>query len=217
MDRREALKKLGLSFGFLVGAPTAVSILQGCSNSGTSTAAAPLFFSATQKDVIAKIVDVIIPAGNGTPSASEVQVPEFIDQYLQEVVSLEEQDRTKEYLGKFIEQLKTDTGNNDVSSITEDDIRPYVVKSLEKSREEEQEIYEKIDNYVQAKQNGESIELFAEVANFALLTNLRSMAIWSYKTSQTVGEEILAYEPIPGRQEGCIDLEEATGGKAWSL
>jgi len=217
MDRREALKKLGLSFGFLVGAPTAVSILQGCSNSGTSTAAAPLFFSATQKDVIAKIVDVIIPAGNGTPSASEVQVPEFIDQYLQEVVSLEEQDRTKEYLGKFIEQLKTDTGNNDVSSITEDDIRPYVAKSLEKSREEEQEIYEKIDNYVQAKQNGESIELFAEVANFALLTNLRSMAIWSYKTSQTVGEEILAYEPIPGRQEGCIDLEEATGGKAWSL
>jgi len=132
-------------------------------------------------------------------------------------VSLEEQDRTKEYLGKFIEQLKTDTGNNDVSSITEDDIRPYVAKSLEKSREEEQEIYEKIDNYVQAKQNGESIELFAEVANFALLTNLRSMAIWSYKTSQTVGEEILAYEPIPGRQEGCIDLEEATGGKAWSL
>lgn len=217
MNRREALKKLGLSFGFLVGAPTAVSILQGCSNSGTSTGSAALFFSATEKDVITKIVDIILPATADTPSASEVKVPEFIDQYLQEVVSLEEQERTKEYLSKFIEQLKSDTGKNDASSFTEDDIRPYVGKSLEKSREEEQEIYEKIDNYVQAKQNGESIELFAEVANFALLTNLRSMAIWSYKTSETVGEEILAYEPIPGRQEGCVDLEEATGGRAWSL
>lgn len=217
MDRREALKKLGLSFGFLVGAPTAVSILQGCSNSGTSTANAAMFFSATEKSVVTTIVDIILPATADSPSASEVKVPEFIDQYLHEVVSLEEQDRTKEYLGKFIEQLKSDTGNGDASTFTEEEIRPYVAESLEKTREEEQKIYEKIDNYVQTKQNGGSIELFAEVANFALLTNLRSMAIWSYKTSETVGEEILAYEPIPGRQEGCVDLEEATGGKAWSL
>lgn len=217
MNRREALKKLGLSFGFLVGAPTAVSILQGCSNSGSTAGAATQFFTDVEKDVITRIVDIILPATADTPSASEVNVPEFIDQYVNEVVSLEEQDRTREYLGKFIEELKTDKGNPDASSFSEDDIRPYVAESLEKSPEEEQEIYEKISNYTQAKQNGESVDLFAEVANFALMTNLRSMAIWSYKTSQTVGEEILAYEPIPGRQEGCVDLEEATGGRAWSL
>lgn len=216
MNRREALKKLGLSFGFLVGAPTAVSILQGCSNSGTTTGAAAQFFSNTEKDVISKIVDIILPATADTPSASEVNVPEFIDQYLNEVVSLEEQERTKEYLGKFIEQLEAENGNSG-GSFTEDSIRPFVAESLEKSREEEQEIYEKINTYTQAKQSGESVELFAEVANFALLTNLRSMAIWSYKTSQKVGEEILAYEPIPGRQQGCVDVEEATGGRAWSL
>ncbi|MDX1585127.1 MAG: gluconate 2-dehydrogenase subunit 3 family protein [Balneolaceae bacterium] len=215
MNRREALKKLGLSFGFLVGAPTAVTILQGCSSTGSSGGAASQFFSAAEKDVITKIVDIILPATADTPSASEVNVPEFIDQYLHEVVSLEEQERTKEYLGKFIEQLEADNGGN--SSFTEEDIRPYIAESLEKSPEEERVIYEKIDNYTQAKQNGESIDLFAEVANFALLTNLRSMAIWSYKTSQTIGEEILAYEPIPGRQQGCVDLQEATGGRAWSL
>ncbi|NGP76607.1 gluconate 2-dehydrogenase subunit 3 family protein [Balneolaceae bacterium YR4-1] len=217
MNRREALKKLGLSFGFLVGAPTAVSILQGCSNSGSTAGATAMFFTDVEKDIITKIVDIILPATADTPSASEVNVPEFIDQYVNEVVSIEEQDRTKEYLGKFIEQLSADNDSSDVSSLTEDDIRPYVAESLEKSPEEEQRIYEEINNYTQAKQNGESIELFDEVANFALLTNLRSMAIWSYKTSQTVGEEILAYEPIPGRQEGCVDLEEATGGRAWSL
>lgn len=217
MNRREALKKLGLSFGFLVGAPTAISILQGCSGAGTSANGYPQFFSKEEAEIITKIVDIILPAGGGTPSASEVKVPEFIDQYLQEVVSLEEQDRTKEYLGKFIEDLKNNTGK-DVSAITEDDIRPVVASSLERSQEEEQEMFKKIENYTQAKQSGDSSgELFAEVANFALLTNVRSMAIWSYKTSQTVGEEILAYEPIPGRQEGCIDLQEATGGRAWSL
>lgn len=218
MNRREALKKLGLSFGFLVGAPTAVSILQSCSGAGTSTNSYPQFFSYDEAEIITKIVDIIIPAGGGTPSASEVKVPEFIDQYLQEVVSMEEQDRTKEYLGKFIEDLKSNTGIDDASAITEEDIRPVVASSLKKSKEEEQEMFKKIENYTQAKQSGDSSgELFAEVANFALLTNLRSMAIWSYKTSQTVGEEILAYEPIPGRQEGCVDLQEATGGRAWSL
>ena len=217
MDRREALKKLGLSFGFLVGAPTAISILQGCSGSGSSTLSKPLFFNEEEAEIITKIVDIILPAGGGTPSASEVDVPEFIDQYMQEVVSLEEQDRTKEYLGKFIGKLKEDSGKDDVSLFTEEDIEPLVAKSLEKSREEEQKIYQEINNYVQAKQKGESVQLFAEVASFALLTNLRSLTIWSYKTSKTVGEEILAYEPIPGRYEGCIDVDEATGGKAWSL
>jgi len=27
----------------------------------------------------------------------------------------------------------------------------------------------------------------------------------------------LAYSPIPGQQKGCVDLEETTGGRAWSL
>lgn len=217
MDRREALKKLGLSFGFLVGAPTAISILQGCSGSGTSTLNKPLFFTDEEAEVIAKTVDIILPAGGGTPSASEVNVPGFLDQYLQEVVSLDEQDRTKEYLGKFIGQLKENSGKDDVSLLTDEDIEPIIAESLNKSEEEEQEIYDEINNYVQAKQNGESVQLFADVASFALLTNLRSLTIWSYKNSQTVGEEILAYEPIPGRQEGCVDVDEATGGKAWSL
>jgi len=216
MNRREALKKIGLSFGFLVGAPTAVSILQGCST-GTSTAQGLQFFTEEEADIITKVVDIILPGTPDSPSASEVNVPEFIDQYLDEVVSLEEQDRIKEYLGNFINNLKEDTGKNETSQITEEEIEPILAGSLRKTPEEEQEIHQKIDNYIQAKQNNEDTELFDEVASYALLTNIRSTAIWSYKNSQRVGEEILAYEPIPGRQAGCVDLQEATGGKAWSL
>lgn len=216
MNRREALKKIGLSFGFLVGTPAAVSILQGCS-SDTSTVQGLGFFTGEEADIITKLVDIILPATPDSPSASEVNVPGFIDQYLDEVVSLEEQDRIKEYLGNFINNLKEETGKNETSQITKDEIEPFLAGNLKKTLEEEQEIHQKIDNYVQAKQNNEDTELFDEVASYALLTNIRSTAIWSYKNSQKIGEEVLAYEPIPGQQTGCVDVQEATGGRAWSL
>ncbi|NGP88876.1 gluconate 2-dehydrogenase subunit 3 family protein [Fodinibius halophilus] len=216
MDRREALKKIGLSFGILIGAPTAVSVLQGCGRGNTGFSN-PHFFNQPEAEVITKIVDIILPPTKDTPGASDVGVPQFIDQYLEEVVPLDERARTKEYLNNFIEQIQRETGKQKVSEFTKSDIEPFVAKSLNKSQAEEDAIYEQIDNYVQAKQNGDDPELIEEVAAFALLTNLRSMAIWSYKTSQKIGEKVLAYDPVPGRQQGCVNLQDETGGKAWSL
>lgn len=43
------------------------------------------------------------------------------------------------------------------------------------------------------------------------------MSIWTYKTSEKIGEKVLAYDLIPGKLQGCISLEEATGSKVWSL
>lgn len=216
MNRREALKKLGLSFGFLVSAPAAASFLQGCSSSQTA-AEGLQFFTEEEAEILTKVVDIILPATPDSPSASEVGVPEFMDQYLYEVVSLDEQDLIKEYMANFIARIKEESGKNQVNAINDADIEPILASSLKKTQQEEQALHEKIDSYVQAKQNNEDTELFDEVASYALLTNIRSTAIWSYKNSQTVGEEVLAYEPIPGRQAGCVDLQEATGGRAWSL
>jgi hypothetical protein len=217
MDRREALKRIGLSFGVLVGGPTAFSVLQGCSNTATKTAWKPQFFSEDEASFITKTVDIILPATGDTPSASEVNVPQFIDKYMFEVIEVEEQQLSKEYLGNIIEKMKKDTGKSDAASFTQQDIEPLIANSLSKTREEEEKIVENLDNYIQAKQEGKQTKLFGEVASFAFLTNLRGLAIWSYKTSETVGEDILAYEQIPGQQKGCVSVQEATGGKAWSL
>jgi len=46
---------------------------------------------------------------------------------------------------------------------------------------------------------------------------LRDNTVWAYKTTEEIGENVLAYDPIPGVQLGCVSLKEATGGKAWSL
>mgnify|MGYP007000403417 len=46
---------------------------------------------------------------------------------------------------------------------------------------------------------------------------LRSMTINAFKTNEYIGEKVLAYLPIPGQYNGCVDLNETTGGKAWSI
>ena len=37
------------------------------------------------------------------------------------------------------------------------------------------------------------------------------------KVIEYIGEKVLAYDPVPGQQKGCVDLIEATGGKSWSI
>jgi hypothetical protein len=49
------------------------------------------------------------------------------------------------------------------------------------------------------------------------MSSLRGLTIWGFKTSEFIGEEVLAYLPVPGEYIGCGDLQELTGGKAWSI
>ena len=50
-----------------------------------------------------------------------------------------------------------------------------------------------------------------------LLSQIRGMSIWAWKNSEEIGENVLVYDPIPGQQIGCGDLQELTGGKDYSL
>lgn len=56
-----------------------------------------------------------------------------------------------------------------------------------------------------------------DAVNFSVLKSLRTRAIEAFKVNQLIGEKFLAYDPIPGAQAGCVDLDELTQGKAWSL
>ncbi|MDA0950815.1 MAG: gluconate 2-dehydrogenase subunit 3 family protein, partial [Bacteroidetes bacterium] len=44
----------------------------------------------------------------------------------------------------------------------------------------------------------------------------RGMVIDAYKSSEYVGENVLAYLPVPGEYVACDDLETLTGGVAWA-
>ncbi|MDO1499492.1 hypothetical protein Q2T40_04665 [Winogradskyella maritima] len=55
------------------------------------------------------------------------------------------------------------------------------------------------------------------ISRFAFANNLRGLTIMGYKTSEYVGENVLAYLPVPGEFIACGDLQELTGGKGLVL
>ena len=134
------------------------------------------------------IVNVIIPKTD-TPSANEVNVVEFLDKYYKEILDDNRQKWLKETYVSLLNLIKSNY-NDTINDLTEDNYKDL------------------LDNHMIL--NGESNDISE------LLKNIKSDTIWAYKISEFVGENVLAYDPIPGVAY-CGDLEELTGGKSWSL
>lgn len=215
MDRRIALKNMGLSLGYVVAMPTLISIVQSCKNEKVLEWT-PDFFTPEQGSVLKQLVDIIIPKTD-TPSASEEQVHLFIDRLTDQVTEKDKQDFMKMSLDKFIEKALKDSGKEKAGDLEPKDLEPVLADSLKKTKEDQIKNFKAIDQYTEAMANGQSADITDEVSRFGFANNLRGLTIWGYKSSEYVGEKVLAYLPIPGEYIGCGDLNELTGGKAWSL
>ncbi len=215
MERREAIKNLGLSFGFMITAPTVMSILQSCEKEEAPWI--PVYFTEQEGIVLKKVVDIILPSSEDTPGALDVNVPQFIDKFVNEVVADEERDMAREFMGIFTKKALADSGKEDMSKLKDEDIEPIIAASLKKTKEQEEEIFKTLGEHVEALTKGESSTLPDDIAIYSFLSNIRGLSIWAYKNSQYVGTEVLAYSPIPGKYVGCVDLQETTGGRDWSI
>jgi len=70
----------------------------------------------------------------------------------------------------------------------------------------------------QDAQNQEpDVEMDSDAGAYAYLNNVRDMAIWAWKNSEEVGENVMWYDPIPGEYIACGPVSELGGGKAMSL
>lgn len=215
MDRRIALKNMGLALGYTIATPTLLSIVQSC-NDVKADDWTPLFMSKEEGSVLIKLVDIILPKTD-TPSASEVNVHVFIDKFAHEVMEAEEQAMTKTAMGKFIEKALADSKKEKMEDLEAEDLEPVLASALQVTKEDEVANMEALMQYGEAIKNGEPAQLDDTVFRYSFANNLRGMTIWGYKTSEYVGENVLAYLPVPGEYIGCGDLNELTGGKAWSI
>ncbi len=215
MDRRVALKNMGLALGYTVATPTLLSLVQGCKNVETVNWT-PDFFTKEQGNVLHKLVDIILPKTD-TPSASEVNVHIFIDRFTNEIMEDVEQSITKLSFEKFIAKALKDSGKDEANDLTSEDLEPVLAEALQLSEEEEILNEELVIKNPSAMIKGENDAVADEPVSYNFAKNLRDMTIWGYKTSEYVGEEVLAYLPVPGEYIGCGDLNELTGGKDWSL
>ncbi len=215
MDRRKALKNMGLSLGYVVATPTLLGIVQSCKQEKV-LAWTPDFFSKEQGAVLTQLVDIILPKTD-TPSASEVQVDIFIDRFADQVIEKEQQDFVKMSMDKFLDKALTDAGKDKIEDLSAEDLEPVLAAALKVTKEDEVKYFDMINSYNESVAQGEEAQLDDTVSRFAFANNLRGMTIWGYKSSEYVGEEVLAYLPVPGEYIACGDLQELTEGKAWSL
>ena len=215
MDRRIALKNMGLALGYTIATPTLLSLAQGCNEVKTANWT-PDFFSEEEGNIMIKLVDIILPKTD-TPSASEVNVHVFIDRFANEIMEEVQQDITRLSLQKFIQKCLKDAGKENSDDLTTEDIEPVLAKALQVSEEEMLENEELMIKNTSAAAKGENEAVPDEVMRYSFSKNLRDMTIWGYKTSEYVAENVLAYLPVPGEYIGCGDLNELTGGRDWAL
>tara|TARA_B100000795_G_scaffold71440_1_gene50290 strand:+ start:581 stop:1156 length:576 start_codon:yes stop_codon:yes gene_type:complete len=191
MDRRKALKNIGNGIGAIAVTPAIVSLFQSCQTSVTYN---PLFISEDDFKVVSNLMEMIIPKTD-IPGAIELKLPEFVDAYIDAVWDEKRKTDFTETWEIFISASSKAAGKENANDLSTADWDAQLAKYL------------KPGNDVPAD----------EILASQFVNQLRSLTVNAFKTNEFIGEEVLAYAPIPGEQKGCVDLMEATGGKAWSL
>lgn len=208
MNRRNAIKNLGLSFGALAVTPTMIGMLKSCAS--TTSDFLPKFFLKTQLNDIQVLLDVILPStDDGIPGATELGLLKFIDGYLGGVVE-EDQLRMLEFgVSSMVSSARSQTTSDTTNQ------RSYWETQAEKyfSAIETQENtwHDELKSLSEGSINKESIS--KDAIHFMALQSLRELAVYAFRINSIIGKEFLHYAPIPGQQQGCVSLEEATNGK----
>lgn len=189
MERRKAIKNIGRSFGAFAITPAVVELLQSCS--GPQYNWSPSFYSEAEGFFVRTLADTFLPSVDNLPSATEVNVHVFLDKVGNEVFDETEKGLHKAMIQQSVNSLIQSAGEEEISEIGKAS-------------------YEKwLDELFGSATRDEEVSLFIE--------SFRDQIIWAYKNTEQVGEKIMAYNPVPGKYDGCVDLEETTGGKAWSI
>lgn len=216
MERRIALKNMGMALGLTVATPTLISLLQSCQGE-PEMSWIPIFFTPEQGAVLTQLVDIIIPKTD-TPSASEVQVHVFLDRYVQEVSSKADQQLMIAGLNALITLALSSSGKDKAINLTSEDLEAVLAPALaQQSPEDSTRLSEAVTEFNLSIESNSEASIVDELSSTWFAQNLRGSVIWAFKTSEYIGEQVLAYLPIPGGYIPCGDVNELTGGRAWSL
>ena len=212
MNRRKALKNLGLSLGTITLSPAVLSLLQSCKNDLDWN---PVFFNSNQVNIVSELSDLIIPSGDDIPGSKELNLIKFIDLYIHNISNKKEQDLLKKSMDAFLSDCLIKSNKNNVDNLERNDLDTsleYYFKIKNNSHSKWRQAYNKNKD-----QNIENKTDLNEAFSFNFLNTIRQLTITAFKGNEYIGENVLAYVPIPGQQNGCVDLQKTTGGRAWSL
>lgn len=194
--------------------PSTLSLLQSCKNEPEYDWQ-PVFLSASHGFALKKILDVILPKTE-TPGASELNIAQFIDSYMDEVAGLERRDKFNKSADTFARAFENEYEKTQDQG-KDEDFENIVKKYLRATPAKREEYIKRNTETQDAQKQEKDMELDADAGAYAYLTEVRDMGIWAWKTSEQVGENVLWYDPIPGEYIPCGPVEELGNGKAMSL
>lgn len=215
MQRRTALKNIGLSFGALALTPAVAGLMQSCLTAETGWI--PEFLSAQEAALAEKLAEVILPTTPDIPGATDLNLVQFMDKFLMTVSSEEEQEAFRMSMDVFTGLAIKEAGKENSDDLTLEDIDVQLNTYLRATEEDKTVRQEAFDTYMGQLSEGADAIPPLEGITHVFLNNFRSLAIFAFKTNVIIGEEVMAYVPVPGQQKGCVSLEEATGGRDYSL
>lgn len=214
MERRKALRTIGFGTTAITVTPSVVGMLQSCQSKNNTFI--PIHFSKDQFSVLSKLMDLIIPETD-IPGAKQLNLPEFLDGFIGVIFNAQAKKNISRDLDYFIAVALEDSSKDSASSFSTEDLDSQLAKYLKADQKQQQTWKKQKKDYGKALKIDSSLALPVEAIVHSFLLELRSLTINAFKTNEFIGENVLAYLPIPGQYRGCVDLNETTGGKAWSI
>ena len=197
MDRRTAIKQAALITGYAISASAVSAVWQSCQRDSDSAADTwpPSFFTTDEGVAITQISDTILPPTD-TPGASDVRVPQFVDQYAYRCLTQEEQKEFRDGLEQLLANCKAE----------------YGIAFADCSQEQRLAFLNAADEQARSIA-GLNPALKEEDHPFFL--RLKGLVLMGYFTSEKIGKEVTAFLPVPGKYEPCAPYEE--GQPAWTI
>jgi len=206
MNRRTALQSIGLGMGYTLSAGAFMSLVQSCQSGSTVDDVAtwtPQFFKKEDTDMMTQLIDLILPKTD-TPSASEAGVLEIMDQVIARLFKEEDKATFRDGLSSFKNKISTSG-----------DMKESLLKILSSISEMPEEKLGEVMTLLNKEKSVVTPKELYDYNYYNFMSTLRQLAISSYFGSELIGEDHLAYEPVPGVYKGCINADENT--KSWSL
>ena len=189
MERREAIKRVGLLFGGVLYAPAVTGLLSGCRTGGDG-AYSPRTLTPAQDELVAQLTELIIPETD-TPGARAAGVHEFIDLMLTDWMP--DDDRAAFLAGLDDVEARSRAAHNAAFLDAPADGQVALLTTLED------------EALAAAPAPGAPPPFFAMLKQLTLL---------GYYTSEIGATQELQWIAAPGRYDGCAPLEEV--GRAWA-
>ena len=205
MERREAVKSIGLGSAALFTSSLFLGTLSGCS-SAPKVNWIPVFLTPEEAVQLEKICEAIIPKDE-TPGALDAGVPAHIDETLKALTEADDAQWIRQGMGIFVRNFDAsqDVTFNKATTQQLTDYINAMFKAIEESPEKMQGMWNAMNE--EGEKPEDALEVF-------FLENVTNATVRSYYTSELVGETVMRYDPIPVKYEGCISYE--SGQKAWS-